>query len=271
MKYEKIPPPVHLKRYVEYFWICENKHTSSASKTFRPITDGCPGLIVPLYENELLFDQNKKQLPTLCLYGQTIKHREIHAIKRMNVMGVCFSPVALKSIFGLDADELTDTCTDLSALGGQQPLFLAEQLINADSVTCRIDLLSAYLINQISRNRAQHDNVTHQALSRLIISQGSVSLKELQDELNVSERYLERKFKQGIGVSPKLFARICRFQASLQQLKTSNYDKLSDIAFENGYADQSHFIRVFKEFAGFSPYRYRKQANEVVENFAEWL
>jgi AraC-like DNA-binding protein len=54
-------------------------------------------------------------------------------------------------------------------------------------------------------------------------------------------------------------------------LRNNHYHKLSDIAFENEYADQSHFIRAFKEFAGFSPYRYRQQSNEVVENFAELI
>ncbi|MBD2754159.1 helix-turn-helix domain-containing protein [Spirosoma validum] len=270
MKYEKIPPPAHLDRYVQYFWTYESEGMAGPPKTFRPITDGCPGIIVQLSERDPLFDQNKKQLPTLCLYGQTIKHREIQARDQFRVIGACFSPVGLKSIFGLNADELTDTCAALNGLPGQQALFLSEQLAGTDSIRYRIELLSAYVSAQIRENKFQLDNVTDYALSQLIKSEGTIPLKELQDELNVSERHLERKFKEGVGISPKLFSRICRFQASFQQLKTNKYDKLSDIAFENGYADQSHFIRVFKEFAGFPPNRYGKQSAEIVENLAEW-
>jgi AraC-like DNA-binding protein len=86
----------------------------------------------------------------------------------------------------------------------------------------------------------------------------------------LSERTLERRFKQSIGISAKLFSRICRFQESLNQLRKNKYDKLSDIAYENGYADQSHFIRSFKEFTGVSPFDYRKQLKEVAENFPEY-
>jgi AraC-like DNA-binding protein len=91
----------------------------------------------------------------------------------------------------------------------------------------------------------------------------------LQRELQLSERTLERKFKQAVGISPKLFARIARFQQSLDQLRQNQYDKLSDVAYGNEYADQSHFIRVFKEFTGFTPLEFRKQVHEVVENFPE--
>jgi AraC-like DNA-binding protein len=97
-------------------------------------------------------------------------------------------------------------------------------------------------------------------------SDGNISLKNIQKDLQLSERSFERRFKQCVGVSPKLFSRICRFQASLAQLRKNGYNKLSDIAYENEYADQSHFIRAFKEFAGFSPVQYQKKSKEVVEN-----
>lgn len=271
MKYEKIPPPGYLNRYVQYFWAYESKRMAGPPKTFRPITDGCPGIIIQVSESDPLFDQDKKQLPALCLYGQTIRHREIHAREQFRVIGVCFSPIGLKSIFGLNANLLTDSCTDLRSLPGQQALFLSEQVASTDSISRQIELLSTYLLTQIRRNNAQPNHVTSYALTQLVSSEGTISMRELQDRLNISERHLERKFKEEVGISPKLFSRICRFQASFQQLKTNKYDKLSDIAFENGYADQSHFIRVFKEFAGFPPNRYGKQSAEIVENLAEWF
>jgi AraC-like DNA-binding protein len=107
------------------------------------------------------------------------------------------------------------------------------------------------------------------ALSSIIQSKGSVSLITLRETLQLSERSFERKFKQHVGIPPKLFSRIARFQASLNQLKRNQFDKLSDIAFENDYADQSHFIRSFKEFAGCSPFQYQKLGPEVIDNLTE--
>jgi AraC-like DNA-binding protein len=55
----------------------------------------------------------------------------------------------------------------------------------------------------------------------------------------------------------------------MNQMRSNRYDKLSDLAYENDYADQAHFIRVFKEFTGFSPLEFKKQSNEAVENFPQ--
>jgi AraC-like DNA-binding protein len=74
-----------------------------------------------------------------------------------------------------------------------------------------------------------------------------------------------------VGISPQLFARICRFQASLTQLRTRQYQKFSDLAFEQDYADQSHHIRAFREFAGASPQQVRQQAQPGVPEFPELL
>jgi AraC-like DNA-binding protein len=107
------------------------------------------------------------------------------------------------------------------------------------------------------------------ALSAIMQSKGCLLLKDLQEKVQMSERTFERKFKEYVGISPKLFTRICRFQASLSQMRNSDFEKLSDIAFQNDYSDQSHFIRSFKEFTGFSPNQYQIQSNEIVENLSQ--
>lgn len=236
---------------------------------FRIIADGSPGLI---FQNGPagLFEQNKKVMPNVLLYGQATTHAEI-SIGKSTMIGICFFPAALKSIFGLNANELTDTCMDLDVFANRQGYDLREQLLNMDSISAQINMLCAYIFAQICKSDHQADMQTDYVLSMMIRSKGTVSLKFLQKELNVSERSLERKFKQHVGISPKMFSRICGFQASLSQLKSKEYEKLSDIAYENGYSDQSHFIRTFKEFAGFSPYQYQKQPYTVADNFPELI
>ncbi len=267
MNYKQIQPPDYLKSYVRYFWVLE----SSDTKTFRPIADGCPGLIFQPSEKGTFYDQAGKQLPAIVLYGQTIRHREIHIRGNFSAMGLSFYPNALKSVFRFDADELTDTCADLREVSKKQDLYLLDQLMSANSASHQIEYLSAYLLAQISKSNPHQDRPMQYALSQMIKSEGSVSLKELQQKLIITERSFERKFKHYVGISPKLFSRICRFQASLNQLRTNRFGKLSDIAFDNGYADQSHFIRVFKEFSGSVPDRYRKQSNELIGNSPDWL
>jgi AraC-like DNA-binding protein len=182
-------------------------------------------------------------------------------------LGICFQPHALKSVFGIDADELNSACLDLNNMSNKKQGKLSELLLNAPSVDDQVKILSFFLVDKIKSNNTQDDQSIRHAVNQIIRTSGNVSLRELQDQLKLSERSLERKFRQTVGISPKLFSRICRFQQSLDQMRQSKYDKLSDLAYANEYSDQSHFIRVFKEFTGFSPLEFKKQASEVVENF----
>ena len=267
MKYEQIPPPDHLKEFVRCFWTLEAPSESKAPQSFRTFADGSPGLIFQQVE-EGSFYQNDKLLPGFFLYGQATTHARIHSTGKLTAIGIFLRPNALKSVFGLNAGILTDTCLDANTLTVKGGCSLSEQLVNTTSIPGQIELLSAWLNTQAQRHHTRKNDMMQHAVSVIARSKGNVALKGLQTELRLSERSFERKFKEYIGISPKLFSRICRFQASLQQLRNNDYGKLSDIAFENEYADQSHFIRAFKEFAGFSPFQYQKESAELIENLA---
>lgn len=267
MNYQTFMPPEILMPFIKYFWALEGEAIDNAEKTFSAIPDGCPGVIMVQSEKEAFCTDNNKKLPNIFLYGQTIAPASFTSEGKLGVIGICFQPHALKSIFGVDADELTSSCVDLRLIGKKNNL--PEQLLNAATVDEQIKLLSLYLFDQQQNNNRHPDEITKYAISQLTRSKGNISLKELQQKVQLSERTLERKFKESVGISPKLFSRIIRFQESLNQMRKSDYDKLSDIAYENDYADQSHFIRVFKEFTGFSPFEYKKQSDEVVENFPQ--
>ena len=269
MNYQTFTPPEMLKPFIKYFWALESNAADNAEKTFSAIPDGCPGVIMVQSDKEAFCMDNNKKLPNIFLYGQTIAPASFSSSGKLGAIGICFQPHALKSIFGFNADELTSSCIDLTLIGHKKKNNLPEQLSTAATIDDQIKILSFYLFEQHQNNNRHPDEITKYAISQLIQSKGNISLKALQQNIKLSERSLERKFKESVGISPKLFSRIIRFQESLNQLRKSNYDKLSDIAYENDYADQSHFIKVFKEFTGFSPFEFTKQSNEVVENFPQ--
>ncbi|NIG54158.1 helix-turn-helix domain-containing protein [Chitinophaga sp. Cy-1792] len=258
MEFQQIVPPAYLQNYVRYFWTLTSTD-NGLPKTFKTIADGCPGLMFQFAEKGS-FSQFGKDLPTVFLYGQATTFTEIITPASFRSVGVYFQPHALKSIFGYNAQELTDGCTEIT---GQLP----EMLLNAGSIREQIDIIAAWLYEEIQQRENKTDADLYNALHRIVANAGNISLKTILDELQLSERSLERKFLQHIGMTPKLFARICRFQASLSQLRNNQFSKLSDIAFEQEYADQSHFIRAFKEFAGASPNKYQRQSEEILENF----
>lgn len=267
MQFRQIPPPAYLKDYIRYFWVMESHDTNVSAATFRTIADGSPGLIFQHPGQGVLF-QNNKQLPGTILYGQATRHAELRISGSFNTIGIFFYPHALKTIFGLNANELTDSCLDLDLLSGAKDYHLSAQLTDLTSCEDRIDTICSFLLAQLTRHDQYADKAMYHALERIREANGNISVKILREELQLSERSFERKFKQHVGVTPKLFARIAQFQASMQLLRQRDYNKLSDIAFENDYADQSHFIRAFKEFAGTSPFQFRKQSEELIDNLS---
>ncbi|RCR65619.1 helix-turn-helix domain-containing protein [Larkinella punicea] len=271
MKFERIQPPACLKDYVRYFWILESSDTDRAPKTFLPLADGCPGLLFQEPDRGTFYGPMQQKLPGIFVYGQTVNTIELYSVGNVRMIGVYFRPDALNSIFGLNASEYTDTCLDLNAWAEEQGVSLLEQLVAIRSAVGKIERLSAYLVDQIKRNTARPDALIPYAVARIIQSKGTVSLKELQKTAHLSERSFERKFNQRVGISPKVFSRICRFQASLSQFRADDFNRLSDIAFDNLYADQSHFIRSFKEFSGFAPNQFQKRSLELVENFPQLI
>lgn len=270
MQYAKIPPPAYLKDYVRFFWTLEHQEAATP-KSFRTLPDGCPGLIFQQPAHGGLLYENHDKLPDIFLYGQATKPRILRSSGTFATIGVFFYPNAVKSIFGLNSHEITDDCIDLVSFSSRQGVPLYAQIRDAASTAEQIEILSSYLFSRILASKAATDPGMQHAVTQIVQSRGSVSLKLLQEQLFLTERSFERKFKQWVGISPKLFARICRFQATLHQLRSNDFSKLSDIAYEHDYADHSHYIRAFREFAGASPNQFQKKSNEIVDNFTEIL
>ncbi len=269
MNYKTFTPPEALRPFVKYFWALQGDTAIDTAITFSAIPDGCPGVIMFHSDKDALLMDEDKRMPNIFLYGQTIAPALFSAKGQFGAVGICFQPHAIKSIFGMDANELTSSCVDLSLVGIKKRTNLPQQLADAASVDEQIKMLSMYLFDQYQSNTKHPDEATKYAIQQLTQSKGSISLKELQQQVNITERALERKFKDSVGISPRLFSRIVRFQETMDQLRRNDFDKLSDIAYQNDYTDQSHFIKVFKEFTGFSPLDFQKQSNEVVENFPQ--
>ncbi|WP_186774478.1 helix-turn-helix domain-containing protein [Chitinophaga pinensis] len=147
---------------------------------------------------------------------------------------------------------------------------LSEQLLHADSTTERIALLNDFLTEQCLQHQQVNTEKTRYALQLLQEGDTTLSLQQLQQQLHITERSLERLFREQIGLSPKLISRITRFQKTLHALSQPDADSLAAIAYKYDYSDQSHFIREFKTFSGTTPQQFRQQAGIGVENFVEW-
>ena len=159
----------------------------------------------------------------------------------------------------MDANELTDINIDVNYLQPAREINLQEQLLNEPDNNKRLDLINNFILKLAGTRSINYDKLTF-ATNALKNNSDPNALTVLQNKLNTSERSLQRLFEANIGVSPKLFKRVWQFHAAFQQLNTYQYSKLTDIAYQHGFADQSHFIRVFKEFTHLTPKEYLQKA-----------
>lgn len=268
MRYQQILPPVDLSSFIRYYWILEYEGTNLSPKIFKIFSDGCPGVIFQDC-NSLFVDQKDNKLPHLFVYGQTTRHTQHSSKGKFSTIGVYFYPNGFQSIFGIDANELTDKSIDIKLLDYTADI-LIDQLFNAHSNHNRIGILSAYFLKKMQRNKVSQRLQLLNSIFNIKTNGEMKTVKQIQNNLNISSRTLERLFNQSIGISPKLFLRITRFQSTLSKLRNARFGSLSEIAFTHNYADQSHFIREFKEFSGLSPKQFNSQTNEIVENFPLW-
>jgi AraC-like DNA-binding protein len=245
------PPPADTALYIRQ--IVEIKDETAFDETRLPFfADGLAGMMLQETESGLTVMPHNKRMPEVFLYGQTIQPIELNMHGPYRLIVFELFPFVLRSFFGVDARTLNDNCYDLGALAvsrGLQPGL-------ASSTEEKIRLLTDFLRAQFLESQQHLDMEVRQAMGIIIEHRGQISIGDLCAQLHLTERTLERRFIGATGISMKQFARITQFQGSLDQLKTNEYDKLTDIVYANGFADQSHFIRLFKKYTGTTPRKF---------------
>jgi len=255
MKLQSFQPHISIADYVDSIVVLEDENLSDC--VIPLIAKGLPSIAF-----QLTGSSNNNGNTHLVLYGQNRKPFEFYASGHLTIIAYFLRPHVLNNLFGLDAYEATDLAIDLSYTKPAKDSNLKEQLLNAASLNTRLLLLNNYVLDLAGCIHTGINKPVAHATEIIQKSKGLVSLKNIHDELNVTERTLQRMFEQHIGLSPKAFSKICQFNSAFLQVDSGAFSKLGDIAYQNGYADQSHLIRVFKEFTNISPKEYLKQSSE---------
>lgn len=163
-----------------------------------------------------------------------------------------FSPVGAHLLLRVPMHELSQQVVALDALLGAR---LHEQLGNAPLLR-RFELLDELFLSRLDDALSPVPSVTR-ALARLRTSAGRVGVNELAGELGCSRRHLTTHFREQVGVAPKLFARILRFQHAITLMDAE--PSWAAIAQAAGYYDQAHLVRDFQQFAGASPTEFARR------------
>lgn len=256
MKYFTIPPPLDLARFVRFFWVLEHDVADSEPYFHRTMADGCAEMVFH-YQGRFdeIIDDDKKRLSFRSgIHGQSQSFRRFVIGENFGIFGVYLYPFAIPALLGIPAAEFSNQMPDLTECLGKKGTELEEQMMLAQDHTGRADIISTFLRAHL-RSMPTYEPAVFSVINDIIQTKGLAKVPELADRSFLSTRQFERKFLTFSGFSPKLFSRIIRFHAALNEY--GNHQKsLTEIAYECGYYDQSHFIRDFKAFSGEHPRTY---------------
>jgi AraC-like DNA-binding protein len=261
-----IPAPESLKKEVECFRIFDYKGEEAFAIKVAPIA--VPGIVFQ-HKNGKSAIKNfitswgvNASVSMSFIYGAGTTHSIMNYKKGpFTTIQVILKPHALQSIFGIDASTMTDKRIDLNKFSGQD---LNSQLLEAQTYKKQIALLTKFLVTQKKQAKTK-DVLVEKSLALINKHIASIDVKYLVTALNISERQLEKRFTETVGIPPQSYIRVKRFNEAVRLMKTKKFERLTDVAHALNYYDQSHFIRDLKDFTGITP----KSIFQKVDNFHE--
>ena len=177
------------------------------------------------------------------------------------------TPAGARALLGVPPSELAGTVVALDDLLGADAARLAEHLHAAPSSAARFALLDRLLLGRVAGAPGPRPDVAW-ALRRLAETGGGARVEALARELGCSRRHLSGRFAEEVGLAPKAFARLVRFQRATDLLVAPDGAprRLADVAASCGYADQAHLNRDVRAFAGVTPTELQAQRFSFVQD-----
>ncbi|WP_160710915.1 helix-turn-helix transcriptional regulator [Chitinophaga solisilvae] len=269
MNYQEIQPGALLQPYVQHYYLFESAEQLEMDD-----------IVLPGGHLEIIFnlgdatwktapDKVFKDTAKIELWGQITAPLAVRTIGSNNKMlGIKFYPHTAARFLQLDIFELNNQVNDTTAILGKDIQELHQQLLESASLQQQITLIEKYLAARLDQVKAkpQQMALVGNILQQLKTTSGTAdtSIEHIARQHNLSTRYLHKLFMQYTGATPKYFDRLHRFRQSLSLIQQQELS-LTEIGYEAGYFDQSHFIREFKSFTGLAPHSYAAKSSPLQE------
>lgn len=246
-----------LQDYVRYYWVFES---NQPIKTYTfPI--GCPQLIFHKKSALYIPELNTKQ-DRLIISGQVNFSSHISAEDSVEMIVVVFHPYAMSAFLNIPISLFYNQEVAGYGLENKKLNCLATSVLNCEDNDLCISLIEQWLLSQLRTNSTTKREVDINRIAAVVhqmYSTPNIPISELASIACLSKKQFERIFLATVGMNPKEYARIVRFQKSLKlmQNQTENISQ-AQIAYQCGYSDQSHFIREFRELSRYTPLSLKK-------------
>ncbi|HEY8734283.1 MAG TPA: AraC family transcriptional regulator [Puia sp.] len=212
-------------------------------------------LVFGLDEGNTVFDCNHSEFcPPHFIAGPNDEVCKVRMFPGMKKMIIKFKPGAFYKIFRLSAQQFSNRSRDAAKFLGKHIIEISRQLV-VTHLSGKIELIDAWLLQQMHLPKKADRNID-EAIHLIERRNGNISLKELEQATYTTKRTLERHFLEQVGMHPKTFSRLVRFNGAIRYIESNADLKWRQLADAFGYYDQSHFIHEFKSLTGGLPNDY---------------
>jgi AraC-like DNA-binding protein len=262
MLYLERSPHAALAPFVKSLWYCRYPNAPHSRQVILP--SGHMQIVMSLAADHLTDCSQGLHAParhqsSAVLVGIHSSYQVIDSVDLTHLIGIVFLPGGTTPFFSNCTNLFTNLETSLEDIWGNAAKSLRERLCEATTPTAKFDAFELALLDRLSLTgnpTSVSHPLIHFALNTLHAAPGTTTVAELSRTTGLSTRRLSQLFAEHVGVSPKLYCRIQRFQQAVQQLHRGIDIPWAELALSCGYYDQSHFANDFRTFSGISPTTY---------------
>src|SRR5579871_3321905 len=263
---QKPAPP--LSGFVDVMWLYDGYAATHPKERLLP--DGTVELVINLREDRIpVYDShNPEQFHNVsgcAVSGPRSEFFVIDTASEASIMGVHFKPGGAFPFFRVPPGELSNQSVGLECLWGDASGRLRERLLMAPTPRQKFRVLECCLAEQLAKPLERHPAVNF-ALQQLCRAQRSRPVSEIADAVGFSQRRFIQLFCEQVGMTPKRFGRVRRFQKVVQAAHALTDINFADMALDCGYYDQAHFNHDFLAFAGITPLQYLERKTPHVNH-----
>lgn len=252
MKFDKHLPSERLRPYIKQYVVSENEG-EGAYKVFPS-----PGLAIGFqYKGRLttISNHTESSLATAGVTGISDSVKLFRNLGNTGTVLVYFTEVGFTHFAMHPANELFNLSISLDHIFDKSRISEVEEKLSATTTDQqRIKIVEQFLLSQLKD--IQTDKLIVEAVRLIYQNRGNIRIKELNEKLFISQSPFEKRFRKVVGTTPKKFASIVRFNTVLDSLNQTK--SLTEICYENGFFDQAHFIKDFKQFTGDTPESFKR-------------
>ena len=255
MRFESYIPTEQLRPFVKAYTVIE-----SEDEITNRVLPGTSFALAFRLRGKISYlnDNNKIVLPTVAFSGLKKSARLINYAPHSAAIIVLFKETGVSAFFKQPLHELFEQSVSLDNFFPLSEISqVEERLAENGSNTSKIAVIEQFLLSKIIYHNA--DRLISEAVAKIYSAKGNIRMKELSNDLFISQDAFEKRFRKITGATPKQFSHIVKLNAVISQ--SNKTVSLLDIVFENGFYDQPHFNKDFKIFTGQTPTDFFKSAS----------